>query len=68
MSSDAEAEKQTLIWKAFGVDHSKEVKDLVEHRNRILMQVNSSLLMDEVRELIERVVREEVRRILCEVG
>jgi len=59
-----EAEKQDLIWKAFGVDYTREISQLKEARERFLLQLKTNLVSDDMRDFIERVVRDEVRRIL----
>ena len=61
---DYEGEKQALIWNAFGVDYSREIQQLVEARDAFLMQLNSSVMTDDLKEFIESVVRDEVKRIL----
>jgi len=60
----SEGEKQRIIWKAFGVDISDELKTLEEMKTRILAQINSGILTEEVKQLIKQAVRDEVRRIL----
>jgi DNA gyrase/topoisomerase IV subunit B len=60
----SEAEKQDLIWKAFGVDYSREINQLKEARERFLSQLKTNLMTDDVKSLIEDIVRDEVRRIL----
>jgi hypothetical protein len=60
----SEAEKQDLIWKAFGVDYSREINQLKEARERFLFQLKTNLMTDDVKSLIEDIVRDEVRRIL----
>ena len=63
-----EAEKQDLIWKAFGVDHSRELRQLGEARERFLLQLKTNLMTDDVKNLIEDIVRDEVRRVLRKNG
>ena len=63
-SFNSEAEKQDLIWRAFGVDHSRELRRLGEARERFLLQLKSNLMTDDVKSLIENIVRDEVRRVL----
>jgi Glu-tRNA(Gln) amidotransferase subunit E-like FAD-binding protein len=63
-----EAEKQDLIWKAFGVDYSREIKQLGEAREQFLLKLKSNLISDDVKEIIEEIVRDEVRRILRKTG
>lgn len=60
----SEGEKQRMIWKAFGVDISDELKTLEEMKTKILAQINSGILTEEVKQLIKQVVRDEVKRIL----
>jgi len=60
----SEGEKQRIIWKAFGVDISDELKTLEEMKTKILAQINSGILTEEVKQLIKQVVRDEVKRIL----
>ena len=64
----SEAEKQDLIWKAFGVDYSREINQLKEARERFLFQLKTNLMTDDVKSLIEDIVRDEVRRVLRKVG
>jgi hypothetical protein len=59
-----EAEKQDLIWRAFGVNYSHELRQLAEARERFLLQLKSNLMTDDVKDLIEDIVRDEVRRVL----
>ena len=59
-----EAEKQDLIWKAFGVDYSREISQLRDAREHFLLQLKTNLMTDDMRDFIEKVVRDEVRRIL----
>lgn len=59
-----EAEKQQIIWKAFGVDYKRELSQLEEAKNRLLIQLNNSLVNDELKEFIEQIVREEVKKYL----
>jgi len=60
----SEGEKQRMIWKAFGVDISDELKTLEEMKTKILAQINSGILTEEVKQLIKQVVKDEVKRIL----
>jgi len=60
----SEGEKQRIIWKAFGVDISDELKTLEEMKTKILAQINSGILTEEVKQLIKQVVKDEVKRIL----
>ncbi|RLI23453.1 hypothetical protein DRO57_08725 [Candidatus Bathyarchaeota archaeon] len=60
----SEGEKQRMIWKAFGVDVSDELKTLEEMKTKILAQINSGILTEEVKQLIKQVVKDEVKRIL----
>jgi hypothetical protein len=64
----SEAEKQDLIWKAFGVDYSREINQLKEAREHFLIQLKANMMTDDVRNFIEQVVRDEVRRILKPKG
>lgn len=59
-----EAEKQRVIWDAFGVDYKRELSELEEAKNIFLMQLNSGIMNDEMRKFIERVVRDEVKKVL----
>jgi hypothetical protein len=63
-----EAEKQDLIWRAFGVDYKREIMQLEEARERFLLQLKSNMMTDDMRDFIEQVVRDEVRRILKPKG
>ena len=63
-----EAEKQDLIWRAFGVDYKREIMQLEEARDRFLLQLKSNMMTDDMRDFIEQVVRDEVRRILKPKG
>lgn len=62
----SEGRKQQIIWRAYGVDMSDELKALEEMKARILTQINRGILTEEVKQLIERVVKDEVRRILLQ--
>ena len=57
----SEGEKQRMIWKAFGVDISDELKTLEEMKTKILAQINSGILTEEVKQFIEKVVKDEVK-------
>jgi hypothetical protein len=63
-----EAEKQDLIWRAFGVDYKREIMQLEEARDRFLLQLKANMMTDDMRDFIEQVVRDEVRRILKPKG
>jgi hypothetical protein len=63
-----EAEKQDLIWKAFGVDYTREIRQLEEARERFLLQLKTNLITDDVKSLIEDIVRDEVKRFLKKRG
>lgn len=63
-----EAEKQDLIWRAFGVDYKREIMQLGEARDRFLLQLKANMMTDDMRDFIEQVVRDEVRRILKPKG
>ncbi|MEM2293179.1 MAG: hypothetical protein QXX41_07885 [Nitrososphaerota archaeon] len=64
VQGDSEAEKQWLIWNAFGVDHSKELDKLNESTSRTILQIKSGVLSEEMRNFIEDVIRDEVKKQL----
>jgi hypothetical protein len=61
---ESEAEKQSMIWKAFGVDCAREMEQLREASDTFMLRLKSGIMTDDVKEFIEEVVRGEVWRIL----
>jgi len=64
LTLDSEWEKQSIIWSAFGVDYKRELQQLEEAKNAFLTQLNNSIVDDKLKDFIEQVIRDEVRRIL----